>query len=117
MKPQAVLSNGERFRVDLARRLLELPDPIVVDEFTSVVDRQVAKIGAHAVQKFVRKHNRRFVAATCHYDVVEWLQPDWIFSLRTCRSLGGSFNDGRKSNARSGASPGATGEFSLRFTI
>lgn len=79
MKPQAVLSNGERFRVDLARRLLELPDPIVVDEFTSVVDRQVAKIGAHAVQKFCRRNARQFVAVTCHYDVIEWLQPDWVF--------------------------------------
>src|SRR5215831_16338820 len=44
MKPYAVLSTGERFRVELARHLLEDKDPIVVDEFTSVVDRQVAKI-------------------------------------------------------------------------
>jgi ABC-type iron transport system FetAB ATPase subunit len=83
MRPFAVLSNGERFRVDLARRLAELPDPIVVDEFTSVVDRQVAKIGAHAVQKYVRRNNRKFVAVTCHYDVIEWLQPDWILEPAT----------------------------------
>ena len=38
IRPHRVLSTGEQFRVDLARRLLELPDPIVVDEFTSVVD-------------------------------------------------------------------------------
>lgn len=78
-----VLSNGERFRAELARRLLELPDPIVVDEFTSVVDRQVAQIGAHAVQKHVRKHKRQFVAVSCHYDIVDWLQPDWIFEPAT----------------------------------
>jgi GNAT superfamily N-acetyltransferase len=65
--------------VDLARRLLELPDPILCDEFTSVVDRQVAKIGAHAVQKYVRKHNRKFVAVSCHYDIIDRLQPDWVF--------------------------------------
>src|SRR5262245_22762155 len=46
MKPSAVLSTGERFRVEVARHLLEDKDPIVVDEFTSVVDRQVAKIGS-----------------------------------------------------------------------
>src|SRR5262249_1185262 len=51
---------------------------IVVDEFTSVVDRQVAKIGSHAVQKWVRKKGRKFVAVTCHYDVIDWLQPDWM---------------------------------------
>lgn len=81
MRPYSVLSNGERFRVDLARRLLELPDPIIVDEFSSVVDRQVAKIGSHAVQKFVRKNSRKFVALTCHYDVVDWLQPDWLYNM------------------------------------
>jgi GNAT superfamily N-acetyltransferase len=83
MRPFAVLSNGERFRVELARRLLELPDPIVVDEFTSVVDRQVAQIGSHAVQKYVRKFKRKFVAVSCHYDIVDWLQPDWIFEPAT----------------------------------
>jgi len=82
-RPYAVLSNGERFRVELARRLLELPDPIVVDEFTSVVDRQVAQIGAHAVQKYVRRTGRKFVAVTCHYDVADWLNPDWILESST----------------------------------
>ncbi len=83
LRPFRVLSNGEQFRVDLARRLVELPDPIVVDEFTSVVDRQVAQIGAHAVQKYVRKHGRKFVAVTCHYDIVDWLQPDWVLDMAT----------------------------------
>jgi GNAT superfamily N-acetyltransferase len=78
MKPFSVLSTGERFRVEIARHLLEDADPIVVDEFTSVIDRQVAKIGAHAVQKYIRKHKRRFVGVTCHYDVIDWLQPDWM---------------------------------------
>lgn len=81
MKPYRVLSNGERFRVSLARRLLECADPVVVDEFTSIVDRQVAKIAAHAVQKFVRRSNRKFVAVSCHYDVIDWLQPDWLLRV------------------------------------
>jgi ABC-type lipoprotein export system ATPase subunit len=84
MKPYNVLSTGEKFRVDLARRLLEVSgDLILVDEFTSVVDRQVAKIGSHAVQKHVRKSGKKFVAVTCHYDVVEWLQPDWVLEPAT----------------------------------
>ena len=79
LRPYDVLSNGERFRVSLARRLLEAGDELItVDEFTSVVDRQVAKIGAHAMQKAVRRAGQRFVAASCHYDIVEWLQPDWM---------------------------------------
>lgn len=83
MKPYAVLSTGEKFRVDLARRLIDGGDVVAVDEFTSVVDRQVAHIGANAVQKFIRKHDRKFVAATCHYDVVDWLQPDWVLEPAT----------------------------------
>jgi ABC-type uncharacterized transport system YnjBCD ATPase subunit/GNAT superfamily N-acetyltransferase len=83
MRTFGQLSNGEKFRVDLARRLLEIPDLIVVDEFTSVVDRQVAKIGSHAVQKHIRKTNKKFVAISCHDDVIDWLQPDWVLSLPT----------------------------------
>jgi ABC-type ATPase involved in cell division len=83
MRPFGVLSTGEKFRVELARRLLELGDPIVVDEFTSVVDRQVAQIGSAAVAKYVRKHGRKFVAVGCHYDVIDWLQPDWIIEPHT----------------------------------
>lgn len=83
MRPYSVLSNGERFRVELARRLLESDDIVVVDEFTSVVDRQVAQIGSHAVQKYVRRAGKKFVAASCHYDIIEWLQPDWTFEPAT----------------------------------
>lgn len=82
MRPYAVLSNGEKFRVTMARRLLE-EDTVVFDEFTSVVDRQVAKIGSHAVQKYVRNHGKKFVAVACHYDIEEWLQPDWVIEPAT----------------------------------
>lgn len=84
MRPFAVLSNGEKFRADIARRLLEDRDPIVIDEFSSVVDRQVAQIASHAIQKFVREQKRKFVAVGCHYDVIDWLQPDWVLDMATC---------------------------------
>lgn len=83
MKPYGVLSTGEKFRVELARRLIDNADLTVMDEFTSVVDRQVAHIGCHAVQKHVRKHGKRFVGVTCHYDVIDWLQPDWMLEPAT----------------------------------
>lgn len=86
LRPYGVLSNGEKFRVEMARRMLEAGDEIItVDEFTSVVDRQVAQIGAHAVQKYVRAHGKKFVAASCHYDIVDWLQPDWILEPATMK--------------------------------
>lgn len=83
MRPYHVLSGGEKFRVELARRLLEGREPIVIDEFTSVVDRQVAAIGSHAVQKYVRREAKQVVCASCHFDIIDWLQPDWIFEPGT----------------------------------
>ena len=83
LRSYGALSNGERFRADMARAMLEDRNPIVVDEFTSVVDRQVAKIASHSVQKTIRRSDRRFVAVTCHYDVEDWLQPDWIYDVST----------------------------------
>ncbi len=56
-----------------------------MDEFTSVVDRQVAKVGSAAVAKAVRAMpGRKFVAISCHYDIAEWLQPDWVVDMATC---------------------------------
>lgn len=81
--PYHCLSNGQKFRADLARAILETEGVLVFDEFTSLVDRTVAQIGSFAVQKFVRKMKRQFVAVTCHYDVAEWLEPDWVFDVST----------------------------------
>ena len=85
LRPFSVLSTGEKFRADIARRMLEVPaeETIVVDEFTSVIDRQVAQIASHAIQKFIRRKNRRMVVASCHFDIIDWLQPDWILEPAT----------------------------------
>ncbi|HEV8178154.1 MAG TPA: hypothetical protein VGP44_10760, partial [Gemmatimonadales bacterium] len=81
LKPFHVLSNGEQFRVTLARTLAEKPDLAVMDEFTSVVDRTVAQIGSAALAKTIRAANRQFIAVACHYDIEDWLQPDWKLEM------------------------------------
>jgi ABC-type ATPase with predicted acetyltransferase domain len=70
-------------RVDIARALCLDKPLIVFDEFTSVVDREIAKVSAFAISKTVRRSKKRFVAVTCHYDVVDWLEPDWVFCTDT----------------------------------
>lgn len=83
MRPFRLLSGGEQFRAGVARALLECPDgeTCVVDEFTSVVDRRVAQIGSSAIAKMTRARGKRLVAISCHYDIIEWLQPDWVLHV------------------------------------
>tara|TARA_R100000995_G_scaffold81649_1_gene54641 strand:+ start:2263 stop:3333 length:1071 start_codon:yes stop_codon:yes gene_type:complete len=83
LKPYSVLSNGQKMRVDLARAILEENKMFVFDEFTSVVDRNVAKIGSFAIQKAIKKTNKQFIAVGCHNDVEDWLMPDWVFNTDT----------------------------------
>lgn len=79
LRPYHVLSTGEKFRAMLARLVCEAPARAVVDEFTSVVDRQIARIGASAFAKAWRRTGGRVVLLSCHYDIIDWLAPDWIF--------------------------------------
>jgi len=83
MRPYHVLSTGEKFRADLARKL---KNNAVIDEFTSVVDRNVAKSCSYAIRRYVDKFDlKNIVFATCHYDIAEWLQPDWVYDTATSR--------------------------------
>ncbi len=84
LRPFHVLSGGEKFRAELARALLDTSGDIVIDEFTSVVDRQVAQVGANAFSKaWRRRPTGRAVVLSCHYDIVDWLQPDWVLDTGT----------------------------------
>jgi ABC-type transport system involved in cytochrome c biogenesis ATPase subunit len=83
LRPYAVLSNGEKFRATLARVIADAPERVVIDEFTSVVDRQIAKFGALAFQKAWRRTTGQAVLLTPHYDVLEWVEPDWTFDTAT----------------------------------
>jgi energy-coupling factor transporter ATP-binding protein EcfA2 len=84
LRPFHVLSTGQQFRVTMARLMAlalagQIAQPIVFDEYTSVVDRTVAQIGSAAVARTIRRKNLRFIAVTCHEDVEAWLQPDWVY--------------------------------------
>jgi ABC-type Mn2+/Zn2+ transport system ATPase subunit len=78
VKPAGSLSNGQRARAEAALQMSSPKPFAVIDEFTSVVDRNVAKVMAHCVQKYARKMNKKIVLVSCHYDVFDWLNPDWV---------------------------------------
>ena len=81
LTPYAYLSTGQKMRADLAYCLLNDEPLIAYDEFTSVIDRDVAKPVCHSIAKSFRKKEKKFVAITCHHDVEEWLQPDWVLDM------------------------------------
>jgi ABC-type lipoprotein export system ATPase subunit/GNAT superfamily N-acetyltransferase len=82
LRPYHLLSNGEKYRAELAYIVGKSfeNEYILIDEFTSVVDRDVAKAMAFSLSKYIRKHNKKIILCSCHYDIMEWLNPDWILS-------------------------------------
>lgn len=92
IRPYAILSNGEKYRAEMARLIAERPDRVVFDEFTSVLDRDVARVGARAFAKAWRRGPAgRIVFLTPHDDVLAELEPDWIIrtSLEEVAVYGG----------------------------
>ncbi len=119
LKPYRLLSTGERFRADLARAFLRTntnltqrhggtedsndgflcasaplceTSLLVMDEFTSSLDRTIARTVSGAVGRLLRhdqvppgrrdlRGDFRFVAVTCHEDVLPWLMPEWVLRL------------------------------------
>lgn len=82
LRPYNLLSNGEQYRAKLAYLVASAKEGeiILIDEYTSVVDRDVAKAMSYALQKYIRRENKKIILASCHYDILEWIMPDWIYS-------------------------------------
>jgi ABC-type dipeptide/oligopeptide/nickel transport system ATPase subunit len=86
LKPAGALSNGQQARSDAALAMAYAgSEVVVIDEWTSVVDRTVAKVMSHCVQKYARRNQKRIILVSCHYDVIEWLDPDWIVDCNSQR--------------------------------
>lgn len=100
LKNYEVLSNGEKSRVELARLCSE-NETVVYDEFTSLVDRDVAKSMSNSVQKLFRNKNKKLVAVTCHKDLQEWLLPDWIYDTDEKVFFCPKKNDSKNLNSKS----------------
>jgi len=86
-KPYHILSKGEQFRADLARAFLRSGQLLVIDEFTSVIDRQTAICACIALRKAIDRQRlgKKLVAVTCHDDILPWLQPDWVLDMETTK--------------------------------
>jgi hypothetical protein len=118
LRPYPVLSNGEKFRADLARLVCETPAAAVVDEFTSVVDRQIAKFGALAFAKAWRDstpgHQVVLSPRTTTWSTGS--SPTGCTTPRSTASQGGGEGD-PASSSKSGRRTEVTGRSLSRITI
>jgi ABC-type lipoprotein export system ATPase subunit len=77
------LSNGERARLDICWLMANAKEgeTILIDEFTSVLNRSAAQSAAYALQRYARKQNIKIIVATPHFDLFSFMSPDWCFNL------------------------------------
>ena len=78
IRPVKTLSNGQRARAEAVYLMTKSKDIVFIDEWTSVVDRTVAKAMSLCLYKYAKRNNKKIILCSCHQDVLEWLQPDWM---------------------------------------
>ena len=78
IRPVKTLSNGQRARAEAVYLMTQSDEIIFIDEWTSVVDRTVAKAMSLCLYKYAKRNNKRLVLCSCHVDILEWLNPDWM---------------------------------------
>jgi ABC-type ATPase with predicted acetyltransferase domain len=70
------LSDGQRYRLRLAKAVESGAEVWVADEFLAVLDRTAAKVIAFSLQKTARRMGVTLLVATTHTDMVPDLCPD-----------------------------------------
>jgi hypothetical protein len=106
--------------VHVARTIARAADErtiALIDEFGSCLDRLTARIASAATAKAVRRHRARLVAVTCHDDVLDWLEPDWVYEplsgemwrRDSPQSAEGGGDEGQRSSRSAGVGAAADG--------
>ena len=89
LKPYFILSQGEQYRATFARLLSEALKHhngyIMMDEFSSVLDRKNAVCMSVCIARFIRRNSMdkiaNFILSSANNDIVRYLQPDLLISL------------------------------------
>lgn len=81
--PFSHLSDGQKERFLIASALLQGIGPLILDEFTTRLDRRTAQIVAINLGKILRSNKQSAFIASCHDDIVDFLKPDIHIELRS----------------------------------
>ncbi|MDL2284444.1 hypothetical protein LJC19_04805 [Oxalobacter sp. OttesenSCG-928-P03] len=76
------LSDGQKYRLRLAKAIESGADVWVADEFLAVLDRVAAMVIAFSIQKAARRTGATVIVATTHTDMVSELSPDLYIEKR-----------------------------------
>lgn len=76
------LSDGQRYRLKLAKVMESGADVWIADEFGAVLDRVTAKAVAFNMQKVARASGKTLMVATTHTDLKEELAPSLTITKR-----------------------------------
>lgn len=76
LRPYSQLSDGQKHRYQAAQLAASGKPFWIIDEFTSTLDRDTAKILAFNLQKLARKHGKAVIAATTHRDLLKDFAPN-----------------------------------------
>lgn len=116
--PFATLSNGEKLRFEIAYKILLPNQYVFVDEFTSMLDRQTAKNLCYKLDGILKKYSKKFIFASCHYDIMDWIEVDELFDTNLKKSFTPtSLKKDPDTNWRSILRKEIVGEFLATITI
>lgn len=76
------LSDGQRYRLKLAKVLESDADVWIADEFGAVLDRVTARVVAFNMQKVARRAGKTLMVATTHTDMIEELAPSLMITKK-----------------------------------
>jgi ABC-type transport system involved in cytochrome c biogenesis ATPase subunit len=76
LRTYSQLSDGQKHRYHAALLAASQKPFWILDEFTSTLDRDTAKILAFNLQKLARKHGKAIIAATTHRDLLRDFVPN-----------------------------------------
>lgn len=78
LRTPSELSDGQRYRFRMAYAFALQSQPILLDEFAAILDRNLAKVLAFNLRKLVSRSGIGALVATTHEDLIDDLNPDVI---------------------------------------
>jgi len=78
LRKYSELSDGQKYRYQLAKMLSRDADVYLIDRIGENLDRVMAKVLAYNIQKWARRKNRMIVAASTHHDIITDFNPNTL---------------------------------------